>query len=234
MRFGRSSDLGRAITDRRPTGDHGRQGGFLLRQFNGREDCILIVPVYGLNVPAGGFEARALIFGSGNVGFAVNGDFVVIPQNDQLAQLQVTSQGDRFLTNPFHQAAVACDHVCIVIDQLASKTRGKPLFSHGETNGIGDALPQRPSGGLDAFGVAILRVSRCLGPHLAEVLDFFERDIFVPGQIQRRVEEHRAVACGQDETITVRPLWPGGIVLQYVAEQDRGDVSHTHWHAGVA
>lgn len=62
----------------------------------------------------------------------------------------------------FHQAAVAHEGVGVMVDDVV--TRLVELLGHGllgdrHAHGIGDALTQRASGGLDARGITVLRVT---------------------------------------------------------------------------
>ena len=76
-------------------------------------------------------------------------------------------------------------------------------------------------------------MARRLAVQLAEALELLERQR-IAGQVQQRVQQHRAVAVGQHEAIAVRPDRIGGIVLQMPAPQHLGNLGHAHRHAGVA
>ncbi len=69
-------------------------------------------------------------------------------------------------------------------------------------------------------GDAVLRVARRLGVQLAEVLQLLDRQV-VAGQVQQRVEQHRAVAVGQHEAVAVGPVRVGRVVAQVVATTGR-------------
>ena len=69
---------------------------------------------------------------------------------------------------------------------------------------------------------------------MAEIADFFQRELFVSGEIQQRVDQHRAMARRQDETVTIRPLRRGCIKFQVFFKQHRGHIGHAHRHAGMA
>ena len=56
----------------------------------------------------------------------------------------------------------------------------------------------------------------------------------IAGQVQQRVQQHRAVAVRQHEAVAVGPGRIGRVVLQIMAPQHRGDVGHAHRHARVA
>ena len=68
----------------------------------------------------------------------------------------MAGQRDRFLADAFHQAAIAGDHVGVVIDQSLPK-RGRELpLGERHADRIGDALAERPGRRLDAGRVAVL------------------------------------------------------------------------------
>ena len=180
-----TGDCRRAVTDRGAAGDHGWLAGLGLRQFNGGQDGFLIVSVDGLHVPACGFEALALVFAGRQVGFAVDGDLVVVPEYDELTQLEVTGEGNRLLAHALHQATVACNHIGEVVDQLVTAAGGEPLLRHRKADRVCDTLTQRTGGGLNAFGVAVFRVPRGFGAELAEVADFLDRNVFIACEVER-------------------------------------------------
>ena len=65
------------------------------------------------------------------------------------------------------------------------------------------------------------------------MLQLVERHVGVAGEMQQRIEQHRAVAGRQDEAVAIGPVGLRGIELQEFGEQDRGDVGHAHRHAGM-
>ena len=60
------------------------------------------------------------------------------------------------------------------------------------------------------------------------------RHASIAGQMQQRVEQHRAVAGRQHEAVAVGPVRIGRVELQELREQHGGDVGHAHRHAGMA
>jgi hypothetical protein len=90
---------------------------------------------------------------------AVDGDRIVVPEDDQLVELEVAGERDRFLADAFHQAAVAGEHIGVVIDQIGAEISGKLAFGDRHADGIGKALAERAGGRLDACGVAIFRMA---------------------------------------------------------------------------
>ena len=136
----------------------------------------------------------------------------------------------------FHHAAVAEEHVGVVVDNLVTFTvelRSQHLLGDRHAHGIGNALPQRAGGGFNARGVAVFRVARRFAVQLTEVLDVVNADV-VASQVQQRVDQHRAVTVGQHEAVAVGEIRVGRVVLQVVAPQHFGDIRHTHGRTGVA
>jgi hypothetical protein len=68
---------------------------------------------------------------------------------------------------------------------------------------------------------------------LPEALDLVERKI-VAGQVQQRVQQHRAVAVRDDEAIAVCPSRICRVVHEMPVPERDGDFGHSHRHAGMA
>eukprot|EP00291_Cryptomonas_curvata_P025234 CAMPEP_0172159754 /NCGR_PEP_ID=MMETSP1050-20130122/5158_1 /TAXON_ID=233186 /ORGANISM="Cryptomonas curvata, Strain CCAP979/52" /LENGTH=180 /DNA_ID=CAMNT_0012829401 /DNA_START=32 /DNA_END=574 /DNA_ORIENTATION=- len=94
--------------------------------------------------------------------------------------------------------------------------------------GVDDALAEGAGGRLNArsvvLGVGELRMTRGLGVVLAEVLHLLKGEV-VAGNVQPGVEEHGAVAAGEDEAIPVKPLRVLRVVLENVGVEDGADLS---------
>ena len=190
----------------------------------------------GDDVPAVGFKTFGCVVGKPAVDVAVDGDVVVVPEGDQLAQTPGTGQRAGFVRDAFHHATVAHEHISVVVDDFVAglvEFVGQQFFRHRHTHGVGDALTQRAGGGFDADGITVFGVTRCLGVHLTETLQLFHRQV-VAGQVQQRVNQHGAVAVGLHETIAVCPFRIGRIVAQVMVPQHLGDFRHAHRCAGVA
>ena len=82
------------------------------------------------------------------------------------------------------------------------------LFGQRHAHGVGQALAERAGGGLDARRDADFRMARRLAVQLAEVAQLAHRQV-VAGEVQQRVQQHRAVAVGQHEAVAVGPLRVG-------------------------
>ncbi len=188
------------------------------------------------HLPAVGFEALGGVVGEPALDVAVDGDVVVVVEGDQLAQAPGAGERAGFVRDAFHQAAVAEEDIGVVIDDLvagAVEVGGQQLFGQRHAHRVGDALAERAGGGLDAGRVAVFGVAGGLAVQLAETLQFLDRQV-VAGEVQQRVDQHRAVAVGQHEAVAVGPLGVRRIVLQVVAPQHFGDLGHAHRRTGVA
>ncbi len=233
VRLGRAGPGGGAEADNGLAGDQRRLVG-LLRPADCSGDRLGIVAVDPFCVPAARLETRHLIDVVGQRDRAVDGDAVVVVKENQLVELEMTSQRDRLMADAFHQVAVGAQHIGVVVDHFTAELRGQQAFRQRKADRGGDALAERAGGGLDAVGDEVLGMARRLGVELPEILELIERHLLVAGQVQQRVEQHRAVAGGEDEAVAVRPVRIGGVVFQELGEQHRGDVGHAHRQAGMA
>ncbi|RMP59518.1 hypothetical protein ALQ20_01151 [Pseudomonas syringae pv. atrofaciens] len=132
--------------------------------------------------------------------------------------------------NTFHHAAIAHEHVGMVIDDGVAWTvelRGKRFLGSSETDGVGKALTQRTGGGLDARRVTVFRVAGSTAVQLTEVFQVVDGQV-VAGQVQQRVDQHRAVAVGHDEPVTVGKRRVCRVVFHIIAPKNLGDIRHAH------
>ena len=227
----------RTKTDGGLAADQGRLVHALARGLDGHLDLFGVVAVDIANhLPAVGFEALRRVVGEPALDFTVDGDAVVVVEGDQFAQAQGAGQRADFMGNAFHHAAVAEEHVGVVVDDVVAFTvelRAQHLLGDGEADGVGDALAERAGGGLDTRGVTVFRVARGTTVQLAELLEVFDAEV-VTGQVQQRIDQHRTMAVGQHEAVTIGEVRVARVVLEVVAPQHFGDVRHTHGGTGVA
>ena len=73
-----------------------------------------------------------------------------------------------------------------------------------------------------------------LEPSWRKRLISLDRHVRIAGQIEQRIEQHRAVAGRQHEAVAVGPARVGGIEFEELREQHRRDVGHAHRHARMA
>ena len=143
-------------------------------------------------------------------------DAVVVVERDQLVELPGAGQRAGLVADAFHQAAVAEEDVGVVVDDRVARAvelGGQQLLGQRHADRVGDALAERAGGGLDARRDADLGVARRLAVQLAEVAQLAHRQV-VAGQVQQRVEQHRAVAVGEHEAVAVGPVRVGRVVAQ--------------------
>ena len=119
---------GLALLGRRAVADHGLAGDQrrlvgAARPLDGAGDRLGIVTVDALRRPAGGLEALDLVVRHGERRRPVDRDRVVVEQHDQLVELEVPGERDRLLADALHQAAVAGDHIRVVVDDGVAEPR---------------------------------------------------------------------------------------------------------------
>jgi hypothetical protein len=161
--------------------------GFLpsgLQRLGKRREIIPVVHVE--HSPAIGFKPLADILAERDVGVAVNSDVVVVVDDFEVAQLEVTGDRRRLAGHAFHHVPVAGQGPHPVVDHgqpfAIEPGREEPLRNR-EPDRIADALAQRSGSDLDAGRKAPLRVARSPRMQLAELLEVFHRDV-VAGQVQ--------------------------------------------------
>ena len=223
----------RAVADRGPAGDQRRLVGILRARDRGC-DRVLVLAVDQFGRPACRFEPLDLVDGVSERRRPVDRDAVVVIEHDQFVELPVPGQRDRFLRYAFHQVAVGGEHVGVVADDLLAEFGGQHLLRHRHPDRCRDALAEWTRRGLDACGAEILRMARGGRIDLAETLDLIERHLGIAGEIEQRIEQHRAVASRQHEAVAVRPLRRRGVEFQKLCEQHGRDIGGAHRQARVA
>jgi len=196
-------------------------------------DRFLIVAVHRDGVPADGPEPLVLVGRILVVELAVEGNVVVVPDQRQLVELQVPGERNRFLRDALHQAAVAAQHPGVVVDQLIAELGRQMRLGHRHTDAVGDALPEGSRGRLDARRKPVFRVARRLRVELPEILDLVDRHVLVAEEIERRIEQHRAMPGAQHETVAIGPMRIGRIELHHLGEQRHRHVGRAHRQAGM-
>ena len=228
--------MGRAVADHRLHADEAGAGQLRLGGEEGAVDPLAIAAAHRLDLPAVGLEALGdVLAGEAHRGLAVDGDAVVVVEVDEPAQLEVAGQAGRLGGDALHEIAVGDDGVDEVVGHRVA--RPEPGGEHGlaqrEAHAVGEALAERTGGALHAGEHPELRVARGAGVELAKLLQVVERAVEA-GQVEQRVEQHRAVAGGQDEPVAAQPARLVGIEAQVARPQHVGHVRGAHGHAGVA
>ena len=233
MRLRAPRHLGRAEADNGAAGDEGGLVGGL-GGLDGGMDRLGIVPIHPGGRPAGGGKARQLVGRARQGGGAVDGDEVVIPQHGQLGELQVAGEIRRLLADALHEVAVGGEHEGTVIHDVRPESGSQRPLRHGHADRGGNALAQRPRGGLDAFGDEILGVARGERAQLPEALDLVHGHLLEAEQVHDGIKQHGAMAGGEHETVTIRPMGRGRIDLQHLGEQNGRHVRRPHGQARMA
>ena len=126
-------------------------------------------------------------------------------------------------------------HVGVVIDDLIAITLVEQPLGERHADGVAKPLPQRPGGGLDAGRMAIFGMAgRACEPSWRKR---FSSSMSMPGhagEVEQRIEQHRAVAGREHEAVAVGPIRVRGVEFQEAGEQHGGHIGHAHGHAGMA
>ena len=188
------------------------------------------------HVPLVGLEALRRVVGKPAGYVPVDGNAVVVPESDELAQAHATGERAGFVGDALHQATVAHEHPGAVVNDVvdvAVKAPRQHLFCQGHANRVGDTLAQWAGGRLHAGGFRAFRVPGRLRVQLAEIPDLRHGQI-VTAEMQDGIQQHGRVAVGQHEAIPVPPIGVGRVVLQEIIPQDFGNIGHAHRCTGVA
>ena len=128
----------------------------------------------------------------------------------------MSGQGRSLRRDAFHQVAVADQGIGHVVDDGlpgAVVAAGEEALGDGHADRVGGALAEGTRGRFDARCAEGFRVAGRPGAPLAEGLELVERQV-VAIEVQKRIDEHRAVAGRKHEAVAVGPLR----VLRVVAE----------------
>ena len=134
-----------------------------------------------------------------------------------------------------HDAAVAADHIDLLVEQAVARADGGFELLHADrhTDGGREAGGQRAGRHFDALRVAVFRMARALAAPLTERLQIIDRQTEVE-QMQQRIDQHGAMARGQDEAVAADPLRIIGIEAEEFAPQRERVVRAAHRHARMA
>jgi hypothetical protein len=167
---------------------------------------------------------------------AVDGDAVVVVEDDELAQAQGARQRAYLVGDSLHQAAIAAERIGVVVDDGeagAVEFIGKELLRERHADRIRHSLAERAGRGLNTQREVVLGVTRGLAAQLPERLQVLDLE-GVAGQIKQGIQQHRAVPVGQHEAVAIDPARVARVVPEEAPPQDLGDVRHAHGHARVA
>src|ERR1700733_355159 len=108
---------------------------------------------------------------------AVDRDPIVVPENDQLVELEMAGDADRLVAYAFHQVAVGGEDVSVVIND-SGKARGQHALRNRHADRGRNPLPQRAGRRLNTRSAPVFRVPGRPRADLAELLDVFDPESF--------------------------------------------------------
>ena len=142
------------------------------------------------------------------LGRAVEGDVVVVVEVDEPPEPELAGQRRRLGRDALHEVAVGDDRVDAVVHDLGAVALAQEALGDRHADAVGEALAERAGGDLDAGrhvdAVALGMAGRERAP-LAELLQLVQAQV-VAAEVQRGVEQHRAVAGAEDEPVAVGPV----------------------------
>ena len=187
-----------------------------------------------LHVPVAQAEARRHVVRQRKVDRPVIRHPVVVPEEHQFAQPQVPGQRDHLLPDTLLQAAITDQGVGGVVHQVRPQPPVQERLGQRHPRGVGNALPERPGGYLDAAVGVVFRMSLARRTKLTEAADILERDRLVAAEMQQRIEQHRTMAVRHHETVAVEPPRVLRVEPQMQGEQRGRDVGRPKRGAGMA
>ena len=140
------------------------------------------------------------------------------------------------MRDPFHQVAIAAEHVRVVIDDvvgIAVIDRSLVSFRSRHSNRHRKALPKRPGRHLYTRSLTVLRVTRSVRTPLPELLQLRDRQV-VSRKMQRAIQQRRRVPIREHEPVPVDPLRIRRIVLHQLVVEQISDRSASKRSAGMA
>ena len=184
-------------------------------------------------MPAVRLEALRDVVAVRELGRTVDGDVVVVVHVDEAAEPEVAGDRRRLVADALLEVAVAAEHERVVVDDLLAEPGAQVGLGEADAHAVGEALPERPGGDLDAGGVAVFGVTCGLGAPLPEVAQVVEGEA-EPGEVEERVEQHRRVPVREHEAVAVGPVGRRGVVLHHPGPQHVGEGRQRHRRARVA
>src|ERR1700742_3981029 len=99
----------------------------------------------------------------------------------------MAGERDRLMAQPLHQAAIARDHIGIMIDEVVAEPRIQHPLGECHADSSRKSLSEWTRRGFDALGVTIFGVAWSLRAPLTEALQLLQRHRFIAGEVQERV-----------------------------------------------
>ena len=214
----------------------------LLERVVQRLDVLVVAvggdPVDVLDVPAVGRVPGAHVLGLGDVRVVLDGDPVVVVQDDQVAELLVAGQRRHLVGDALLDVTVGGEGVDVVVERAGAgggvgvEQAALAARRHRHAHRVAQALAERPRGDLHARGQPVLRVPRGDAAPRAKLLDVVEGDR-VARQVQLDVQREAGMAAGEHEPVAARPLRVRRVVPQEALVEQVGRRGQAHRGAGV-
>jgi hypothetical protein len=178
-------------------GNQGRPSGF----FTGLLECEcdrsdVVAPLHSLHVPAESVEPLQTVFGEREFRAAFDGDVVVGIKNDEFAQMLVTRIRTSLGRNTLLKISIADENIGIVVHDPVTgpiESRCERHLGNGHADCVGQALPQWPSGRLNARSLAVFRMPRRATAPLAKPLEFLHWQV-ESCDMEQRVQQRTPVS----------------------------------------
>ena len=216
----------RAVADVAVENDEGWAALGLVEDVDRALDALDVVGIADpQDIPAVAEEAGRDILGERDVGLAVDRDAIVVVDPAQVIERQMAGERSGLRGDALHHVAVAAHRIDVVAEDLEAvpivARLAEPRLGDGHADAVGDALAERPAGGLDAGHPVIFGMARRLAAELAEVADIVERhrrlaeplvvgiDGARAGEMEQRPQQHGRMAVREHEAIAV---WPDRIL----------------------
>ena len=153
MRRGGILLMRRAVADVAVQDDEGRAILGLVKDVERVLDPVDVVGIaHPQRVPPVTQEPGRDVLRKGDARVAFDRDVVVVVDPAEVIEREMTRQRRRLRRHALHHVAIAANRVDVVPEDLevgAIVAVGEPRLGNGHAHAGGDALPQRPGGGLD-------------------------------------------------------------------------------------
>ena len=146
----------------------------------------MVTVLHAGDIPSVGLVTLEDILGEGNVSTTVNGDVVVVINDNQTAELEVAGNRGSLVGNSLLQTTISAESVNVVVDNgetLLVEGSGQIGLSNSHTDGIAHTLSQRTSANLHSSGLH-LGMARSAASELAEVLQIIHRKLGIKQRSQ--------------------------------------------------
>ncbi len=177
VRLGGAGDFGDAFADECPCNDELRLAGGGLRLLKRGEERLHVVAGDRLHAPLGRLEALAGVLALRDLRHGVERDVVGIVNEDQVIELEMPGELDRFHSHAFLHAAIARERDDVVVKNLVRigiERRRRHFLRDGVADRVRHALPERSRGGFHAQRFMKFRMPRRARVFHAEIRDLLD------------------------------------------------------------